>query len=481
MKRKITSALEAWKGRTVVRCLVVKGLRGVGKTSAIVDFLQRSFDDWVRVDLSDSRAADAVFGGKPTPVEVYRRISAMFPDRTLVPRRTVIFVDGLHCCHSARDALDAVARDGRYRMVVACSMLSGGCSNPAMVPSLYRAVVQMRPMDFEEFLWAEGVSQEEIDLVRESLVRGGPVPKDSLERFEDEFRRYCVVGGMPAAVAAYVQGGMRAAHDAQDAMIADLAAQIREWAPERDADRTVACVESIPSQIAAENKKFMFARVNCDVPPILDSYDSAIDWLVAAGYLLISSNLSEPVPPLESRVRRNNFRLYGADVGLTVRALGEEAEKAVLAGDTEAFNGAVTENAVADCLAAAGLRLHFFARESLTTDFIVQAGDTVAAVEAKSPNRPCSKTIPSVRKRFGVGRGIKLERTSGEIDRNGVEHYPLFAAAFIGSIAGTGEPLPASWGPGGVMLGLDAPRGRPARTLSKRRRPRPVDVSGNDL
>ena len=470
LRRKIYDRLLEWKSRPGHKCLVVGGQRQVGKTFIISRFGEENYASMLYVDLSKDRSARRVFSTEQTVDGIVAGLGIVTGVQA-EPGSTLIFLDEIQVSPLARGALKTFTMDGRYDVVASGSLL--GVLNPgrrgrpvrkmhgevtfegfseyadaeedsAVLPAGYEESLTLLSMDFEEFLWATGVPQREIDAARSCIAGRAPMPDALLRKLERSFRDYMIVGGMPAAVGAFAASGDYAAAGRETAdVLRTCLEDVSEYNLPVDAHKVEECFRSIPAQLSQTNKKFMFSRIpSGDSRGTREKYDGSIEWVHDAGYAVKCYCLTNLAHPISSYCDPRRYKVYMSDTGMLLSMMGVNAIRALYEGDTSYNMGAAVENAVAEGIRKCGLPVRYFERtdnDRVEVDFVLEFGSDLVAVEVKSGRDRRSPSLAKVRERYRqVNRRVKLERGNVFVDETGTEHYPLFAACFIDSIAPEG-------------------------------------------
>ena len=213
LRRKLYDALLAWKKEERKECLLVKGARQVGKTYLIRQFGKNEYESFVEINFHEQKSLKVIFDGDKTAEEIYKRLTANVPGVKLIPGKTLIFLDEIQKCSGARTALKFLAEDGRYDIIASGSLLglSYGKDDDREVepiesiPVGYEKPIMMYSMDFEEFLWAYGYTDETIAYLKSFYTKKEKIPTDIQVKFESLLREYLVVGGMPEVVASFAE------------------------------------------------------------------------------------------------------------------------------------------------------------------------------------------------------------------------------------------------------------------------------------
>jgi predicted AAA+ superfamily ATPase len=430
LRRKITDDLGKWKKNPKRHPLLVTGARQVGKTYIIDDFARKNYDSFIYINFETTPSLRKIFDGDLDMDTLAMKISARFSEKKIVPGKTILVLDEIQSCPGARTALKSFSGDPRFDVIATGSLLGLNHSKVSLYPTGYEEYLEMHTLDFEEFLWALEIDAGLISSVSEKLNRREPLDPFILETFEEHYRKYMAVGGMPEAVDDFAAnkdfGRVRAI---QEKIIRSYEDDISKYAEGIVRTRAKECLHSVPDQIG---RRFRYNEVTGVHGARRSMYDGGIEWLIEAGVAFKSYRVTEPALPLTYNRNMGLFKLFIHDVGLLVCMIEGETAPMLLEGDSSVNGGKIAENAVACELVGKRIRPMHFGRKDLEIDFVTVLGRDVVMVEVKSGNNKRSKSLDSVMSgERGRMRGIKLERTNVAIDEEGVEHYPLFAAAFI--------------------------------------------------
>jgi len=435
LRRKILDVFQAWKGTPGHRPMIVKGCRQCGKTVAVLAFARNAYAHVVYLNFFENPKLVSIFQGSLQVDTLTMMMTAMLgTEAVFVPGETVIVLDEIQMCPEARTALKFFQLDGRYDVIATGSLLGveGYGDAPRSIPVGYETTVRMVPMDFEEFLWANGITEDLLALLRTCLRDEQSVPVALHQRMRELLLQYVVVGGMPAVVQAFVDRKNLAevlamqrdlVHSYEDDMV--------KYAQSRDKVRIRKSFRSIPIQLAKENKKFQYSLV--ERRGTSAKLESAIAWLEDAGLALRCYNLSVPELPLSGQAEENVFKLYLMDTGLFISMLDDGTQADVLQGDLLGYKGAIFENLVADFFHKMGRRLYYFRKDSgLEIDFVIRyrGKATLVEVKAQNGNAKSLRTVLAHPEKYHVGQAIKLADTN--VGRAGdVLTLPLYLGAFL--------------------------------------------------
>ena len=380
LRRKMYDTLLAWKNSDKKECLLVKGARQVGKTYLIRKFGENEYDSFVEINFHKQKSLKVIFDGDKTAEEIYKRLTANIPGVRLIPGKTLIFLDEIQKCADARTALKFLAEDGRYDVIASGALLglSYGKDDDSEVepvesiPVGYEKAVMMYSMDFEEFLWAYGYTEETVAYLKSFYISKEKVPTEIRERFEGLLREYLVVGGMPEVVASFAEyKDFTKVQEIQDKILASYADDISQHAKGAEKVKVRSCYDSIPQQLAKENKKFKYSEV--EHKATARKYGDSVQWLRDANMAYMCYNTTTPMLPLKAYEKENEFKLYIADTGLLLAMFGFATKQALLNGNLKGFaKVGIYENFVAQTLVKNGYTLHYYKpNDSSELEFII--------------------------------------------------------------------------------------------------------------
>lgn len=266
LKRKIYDYFQEWKANENHKPLVVKGTRQCGKTFSVLDFAKRNYANVVYLNFFEKPEFRDIFDGALDVSTLVANMSAVLGSKVKIePHKTCIVFDEIQECPDARTALKFFSIDGRYDVMATGSPLGVSGYNdrqPKSIPVGYEDIVEMTPLDFEEFLWAMDTADEVLDIVREAYQTETPVPLAIHNVMRKRLLQYAIIGGMPEAVNAFVKTGLPAeALAVQRRIVDEYRDDMVKYAPNPDKAYIRQCFDSIPVQLAKDNKKFQFSRL----------------------------------------------------------------------------------------------------------------------------------------------------------------------------------------------------------------------------
>lgn len=413
LKRKIEQRLTAWKNTPNKKPLIIKGCRQCGKTFSVLEFAKRNYTHVVYLNFFENPDYTSVFAGSLEIDNIIMMLSALLgKSAVFVPGETVIVLDEIQDCPEARTALKFFRIDGRFDVIGTGSLLGvkGYGKEPKSIPVGSETVIDMYPLDFEEFLWANGISDALIQMLKQHLENETPVPEALHNRMRQLLLQYTIVGGMPDAVQTFVDTRqMDEVLRIQRDIVRSYEDDMVKYAERKDKSRIKECFQSIPKQLSKENKKFQYSVVKKGSTAA--KYAGSLQWIEDAGIIARCYNLSITELPLDGNAVEDVFKVYMRDCGLFVSMLEDGTQFDILQGNLFGYKGAIFENLIADIFGKMGRKLYYFHKDSgLEVDFVIRHHGVCTLVEVKAAtgNTKSTKTILRHPEKYHVHHAIKL-------------------------------------------------------------------------
>jgi len=423
LKRKIEQELLDWKNSPERTPLIIKGCRQCGKTYSVRAFAKKYYKHEVYLNFFKNPDYSSIFEGSLEIDDLIIMMSALLgPEAIFEPGNTVIIFDEIQECPEARTALKFFKEDGRFDVIGTGSLLGvrGYGKQPKSVPVGSESLIEMHPLDFEEFLWANGITPEIIDKLREYLNEEKPVPEALHGKMHQLLLQYTVVGGMPEVVKLFVSTKqMNRVLALQRDIVHSYEDDMVKYAEDGDKSLIRECFQSIPKQLSRENKKFQYSAVRKGATA--SRFRGSLQWIEDAGIISRCYNLDLPELPLDGNAINEIFKVYMKDTGLFVSMLEDGTQYDILKGNLYGYKGAIFENLMADILAKMGRKLYYYHKDSgLEIDFVTRyrGGATLIEVKATTGNAKSVKTLLAHPEKYHVSGAIKLgEYNIGRADR----------------------------------------------------------------
>jgi len=438
LKRKIEKFLANWKKDVNHKPLIIKGCRQCGKTWSVCDFAKKNYSSVVYLNFFQNPDYKSIFAGSLDVDNLVMMMSALLGNSVdFRAHDTVIIFDEIQECPEARTSLKFFKLDGRFDVIGTGSLLGvkGYGAFPTSIPVGYETVFDMYPLDFEEFLWANGISYSIINLLKECLEEEKPVPEALHNRLGALLLQYTVVGGMPDAVQTFIDTKqINKVHQVQKDIILSYEDDMVKYSPNADKPRIKECFQSIPLQLAKENHKFQYSVVRKGSNA--SNYAGSLQWIEDAGIISRCYNLNITEFPLEGNAIYDQFKVYMNDIGLFTGMLEEGTQFDVLKGNLYTYKGAVFENLIAETFVKMGRRLYYFHKDTgLEIDFCIRYKGEFHLVEVKAStgNTKSAKTILKHPEKYRVEHVIKIGNYN--VGRDGailtIPHYMTFLLFYL--------------------------------------------------
>lgn len=430
LRRKIDHYLADWKQDSKHLPLIVKGARQIGKTESVRLFARNSYKHVVEINFVLQPAYRHIFEEGYEVESILRNISLINPAYVFAPGDTLLFFDELQAQPAAATALKSFAIDGRFDVICSGSLMGINYHEIESNSVGYKQDYEMHSMDFEEYLWACGYSDEYIDGLYQHMLGTAPFSQLEMDTMLQHFHIYMTLGGMPAVVNRYIENGRNFSGvlEMQRQLLLDYEEDITKYAEGLDKAKVKNVYGHITTFLAKENKKFQITKVARGARS--REYAGTVEWLSDAGIVNVCYCLDNVELPLKGNYNAGQYKLYYRDTGLLIASLDEEAQEDLRANrNFGTYKGAIYENIVADMLRKQGMGLYYYRNEqgTLEMDFFVRDGESLIPVEVKAKNGATA----SLRKLIHDDRyadirfGIKLaERNIGF--ENGFYTFPYF-------------------------------------------------------
>lgn len=411
LKRKITKYLADWKNNPDHDPLLVYGARQIGKTYAIHHFIVDNYDNVIEIDFKKEPQYKKIFEEGYKPDQVLKLISMIDPSKKAVPYKTIVFFDEIQDFPDATTCFKAFKEDGRYDVIASGSMLGVQVKSVNLNPVGFKSRYQMFSLDFEEFLWAYGYSEEQVEDLYQHLVNLKKLDNVTHETLSRVYKEYIFTGGMPKPVQIFFnEKNYFNVFSKQNELFQDYEDDIVQYVEGLDVARVKTIYRNITPQLAKDNHKFMITKM--PHKPRSRDYEGVYNWLVDAGIIDVSYNLLELKTPLSSYVNDSYYRLYYADHSLFIASMDEESKEDLLVnGNMEIYSGALYESLVSSALVKQDIKPYFYKNEDSTIelDFVVRAKNMIVPIEVKKKKGKAKsmKTIINDKK-IPINKGIKL-------------------------------------------------------------------------
>ena len=433
LKRKLDYFLEEWKKSADRKPLIIKGARQIGKTESVKHF-SSNYENFININFVLEKKYKSICEDGYTVNDVIKNISRIDSEKRFIPGKTLILFDEIQDYPEIATSLKSFCMDKRFDVICSGSMLGINYKRIESNSVGYKSEYQMQSMDFEEFLWALGYGTDVVEDLLSHMQSVKPFNQTDMNVFGGLFMDYCLLGGMPEVVCSYVEKGtFEGSLSLQRALVADYKEDIKKYVEGIDKTRVLNVFNSIPVQLAKENKKFQISKVANGAK--FKDYWGCIEWLCDAGMVNICHCLHTPELPLKGNYEESKYKIYFKDTGLLIANLDDESQEDLRANrNMNVYKGALYENIVAEILNKQGYELFYYKRENSTLeqDFFVRTKKSLVPVEVKAKTGTAKSLSTLVKSDVypDISTGIKF--TAGNIGfQNNIYTFPYFCAFLL--------------------------------------------------
>jgi predicted AAA+ superfamily ATPase len=433
MYRKLITELKRWKSAANRKPLVIKGARQTGKTWLMKEFGRTCYERCAYINFDNNPRMRALF---QMDFDVERLLTGLQVEAgcSIVPGETLLLFDEIQEVPNALTSLKYFCEQTPEHHIVAAGSLLGVALHPnTSFPVGKVQFLDLFPMSFPEFLIATGNESLLEMLERLDFNMAGVFAANLVELL----RQYYFVGGMPEAVASFLPGkDFSSVRSVQKELLSAYEQDFSKHAPHNTVPRIRSVWKSLPSQLARENRKFVYGLVKSGARA--REFELAIQWLLDCGLVLRVDRVAKPGFPLTAYRDTSSFKLFAMDVGL-LGAMGDTDSKTILEGNRlfEEFKGAITEQFVLQQLVAAGIEPFYWSADhsSGEVDFLIQVSGLVLPLEVKAAENLQAKSLRTYYHRFSPKKAFRSS-LSGYREEEWLVNLPLYAIQTIASVAG---------------------------------------------
>lgn len=434
LKRKITEQLNNWVTDKTKKCLIVQGARQTGKTFTIERFAEERYDELLEINFKQTPSAVELFQGDLTVDNMVTALRFRFPDKKIEPKRTLIFLDEIQECEEAITSLKFWATDNRYDVIASGSLLGIDYKRASSYPVGYVDYITMYALDFEEFLWGLGLSEDIVTSLRSYLETKQEIPNAVHSQMMRYFRLFTAIGGMPEAVQKYIDTkDFRDVDTIQKNLLMGYQYDIAHYATAEEKVKAEKCYLTLAKQLLdKENHKFQYKEIEKGARA--QKYYSSVDWLLRADMVHLCKVVTDVRYDLDDYARNDFFRVYTTDLSLLIAmkdfSIKQHIVENTLAGNTK---GGLYECAIADALHKKGYSLYFYKNETTKRelDFIFQKDGKVVPVEVKSGNSKAISLSAIMQKEKDIPYAYKFIDGNIGTSEDRIITLPLYMASFI--------------------------------------------------
>lgn len=386
LKRKVDKVLEDWKKSENRYPLIIKGARQIGKTEAIEHFAKNHYESIIEINFILQKQYKTIFNDGFDVDTIIKNISLINPEFRFIENETLFFFDEIQDCINCATSLKSFLIDGRYDVICSGSLMGINYQEIESNSVGYKQDYEMYSLDFEEFLWAKGYNDEQIESFYQKMLNVQPLTTLEYQILLENFREYMVLGGMPKVVFTFVtQKNYSGTLQLQKQLLLDYEEDITKYAGGLDKGKILDVYRKIPVFLGSENKKFKISKIKKNARN--RDYVGIVDWLSNAGIVNVCYCMELPELPLKGNYNPDNYKLYFGDTGLLIGSLDEEVQEDLRYNKNfNTYKGALYENIISEMLAKQGYKLYFYKNEKSTIemDFMVRDRNSLIPIEVKA-------------------------------------------------------------------------------------------------
>lgn len=386
LKRKIDIYLKEWKNSKNRKPLIIKGARQIGKTTSIEKFGRENYKSFIEINYISMPQYKQIFQDGYTTENIIKNISLLNSEYKFIPGDTLIFFDEMQEYPDTATSLKFFNEDGRFDVICSGSLMGINYNQIHSNSVGNKEDYTMRSLDFEEFLWAKGYSEEQIESLYTCMKEVKPLTNTQFDVMMNNFKDYLITGGMPEIVSTFIDNkNFSGILNMQQKLLTDYEEDITKYAGGLDKSKILDAYKKIKIFLGNDNKKFQITKLKDGARN--REYVGVIDWMDRAGIINISYALDHLEMPLKANYNPDNYRLYFGDTGLLIGSLDEESQSDLRNNQNfGTYKGALYENIVAEMLTKAGFDLFFYRDEQskIEMDFIIRDEKSIIPVEVKA-------------------------------------------------------------------------------------------------
>ena len=386
LKRKVDTYLTNWKKNPDRKPLIIKGARQIGKTRSIEWFASQNYKSVIQINFVEQTKYREIFNDGFEVDSILKNISLLNPEFKFISGETIFFFDELQACPNCATSLKFFKLDGRFDVICSGSLMGISYKEIESNSVGYKEDYEMHSMDFEEFLWAKGYSEEFIDGLYAQMIELKPLSALQMDTLMELFRDYVIIGGMPEVVATYIRNkNFSGTLAIQRQLLKDYEEDITKYVEGLDKAKVKAVYNHISTFLAKENKRFQITKIGKNARN--RDYIGCVEWLADAGVVNICYCLNHPELPLKGNYDPKLYKIYFKDTGLLIASLDEEAQEDLRVNkNLGTYKGAIYENIVGDMLVKQGYQLYYYNSDkpALEMNFFVRDADSLIPVEVKA-------------------------------------------------------------------------------------------------
>lgn len=437
--RKIAKRIEDYLSSNSSRMLLIDGARQIGKSYIIRSVGQKMFSNYIEINMEEDRLNDKLFADAKTSKDFYLALSVVAGDKMKEKSNTLVFIDEIQAYEHLLTLVKFLMKENRFTYIASGSLLGVTLRKTSSVPMGSLDVEHMYPMDFEEFLYANGVGSDAIDFMKQSFESNQSLPESLHLKMLDYFKKYVLVGGLPKAVEVFVEERNIVEIRSVQKEVHDLY-KVDAAKYEKDSGMALKIqriYELLPSNLENKKKRLVFRNIDDKNWKRSSDYVEEIEYLISSGIALDVKAVSTPSYPLTENCSKNLLKMYFNDVGILSGLFFKNNIKAVMSDISSINLGSVYETVVAQELKAHGYDLYYYDnKKNGEVDFLIDDPDSLSniPIEVKSGK---DYTVHSALNKFlsiaeyNIQRAYVLSNERQVYQKDGITYAPIYNIMFF--------------------------------------------------
>ncbi len=441
--RKISKRIEEYLTSDSKRLLIIDGARQIGKSYIVRWVGQRLFPNYIEINMEEDKLGDRVFADAKTVEDFYLALGVVAGDKMKDKASTLVFIDEIQAYDHLLTLVKFLMADSRFTYIASGSQLGIALKHSQSVPVGSLSIEHMYPMDFEEFLYANGVGESAVETMRDCFRNNRSLSENLHAKMLDFFKKYIIVGGLPQAVETYIETKnivefRRIQYEVHNLYGIDAS----KYEAEQNRRLKIRRIfDMIPSTLENRKKRIVIKNIEGKDWRRSSDYVDEFDYLISAGVVLEVRAVSKPSYPLIESSRKNLLKLYLNDVGILSGIFYKNNINAVIS-DIKSINlGSVYETVVAQELKAHGYNLYYYDNKKIgEVDYLIEDADNLSNVpiEVKSGKdyavHSALDKLLSVDE-YGIKRAYVLSNEREVLTRNGITYIPIYYVMFFSNVS----------------------------------------------
>ncbi len=436
--RKIENYIENHLQLNSNKILIVDGARQIGKSFIIRQVAQKLYKNYIEINMEEDKLGNKIFAEAKTVTDFYLALSVIAGDRLKDKSDTLVFIDEIQAYEHLLTLLKFLKEDDKYTYIASGSLLGVTLANTSSIPLGSIRIKHMYPMDFEEFLIANGVGKLVLETMKTCFDQLKPLPDALHNKILDLFKKYLIVGGLPDALKSFVeQQNIMLIRSIHDDIYTLYGVDVAKYEKTHSKLKIQRIYKMIPSNLENKKKRMMVSEIEGKKGKRMADYEDEFDYLISAGVALDVKAISTPTYPLIENSGKNLLKLYLNDVGLLTNLFFKNNISAIMQ-DVKSINlGSVYETVVAQELKAHGFNLHYYDnKKNGEVDYLIDDANNLSVIPLEIKSGKDYYTHSALNKfleikEYNIQRAFVLSNEQQVIQKNGVSYMPIYNILFF--------------------------------------------------